>query len=209
MFNEGIIKFKQDLTRDDTILDGSDVENLNRLRNELYNLGLVGVYPPDHPEFAGIGYGNVSQRAGKGTGFLITGSATGKKRTLGPTDYALVQFADLKGNFVQAVGGTKASSESLTHAAIYQTSAPEDVKFIAHVHHKGLWESWEKLGFNTTKEGVEYGTSEMGIEVQRVFKEKQVPGTIIAMLGHRDGLVSWGPGIDVVIEAFKKTLELL
>jgi len=208
LYPEGVIKFTQDLT-DEVIFIPEELEGINRLRRGIYGLGLIGVYPPDHPEFPGIGFGNVSQRVGTGTGFIITGSATGKLRSLGPSDYTLVEHFDIQGNFIMSRGGTPASSESLTHAAVYL--AVPGAKYVAHGHHAGLWEKREDLGFPATSAGVEYGTPEMANEVMRLYQEigSDTESVIVSMAGHRDGLIAWGKDIDELLKLFDIALSRL
>ena len=76
---EGYIKFNCLLSEETSGLSDEDFLLLNKWRNKLYQLGLIGCYPGD------IGYGNISIRSG--TGFIITGSATGCREKLTKNDY--------------------------------------------------------------------------------------------------------------------------
>ncbi|HEX5668085.1 MAG TPA: class II aldolase/adducin family protein, partial [Chitinophagaceae bacterium] len=101
------------------------VAELNLWRDRMYEKRLIGVYPD------GIGFGNISQRW-KGNTFLISGTATGGFTTLNESHYSLVTHYDLGTNSVTCEGRVKASSESLTHAAIYECSATTHA--VIHVH---------------------------------------------------------------------------
>jgi len=63
-----------------------------------------------------------------GNQFVITGSATGEIPELEPGHYVKVNSFNIEDNAVQCVGPLKASSESLTHAAIYSAD-PEQMQW--------------------------------------------------------------------------------
>ncbi len=165
-----------------------EIAELNHWRNKLYDLGLIGVYPN------GIGYGNISLRIGKSNNFLVSGSATGKVPKTDGSHYAKVTGWDFASNVLACEGPVKASSESLTHAAIYEVAA--DVNGIIHVHNKALWgRLMDKLP--TTSKKVEYGTPEMAAEVMRLMasgKTREV--RFIVMGGHEEGVLTFGRTID-------------
>jgi ribulose-5-phosphate 4-epimerase/fuculose-1-phosphate aldolase len=117
-----------------------------------------------------------------------------------------VEHFDILGNYLSSRGGVKASSESLTHAAIYQTVPA--AKYVAHAHHRGLWEKWNELGMLTTSPDAEYGTPEIALQVRDVAEKAHGP-MMIALLGHRDGIITWGPDPDSIISEFKQLLEIL
>src|SRR5690242_18019711 len=98
-------------------------------RQKLFELGLIGV------DASGIGFGNVSIRSGRQ--FYITGSGTGKFSRLTISHYARVIAYDFEKNWLRCVGSVVASSESLTHAAVYE-SDPSTMAVI-HCHDTELW----------------------------------------------------------------------
>src|SRR5690348_14886055 len=102
---------------------------LNAWRNRLFDLGLIGQTPE------GIGYGNMSIRNGKN--FIITGSGTGGLKELDANGFVEVTSYSFMENFVECRGPLLASSESLTHAVIYDTRPLAGAVF--HVHHNELW----------------------------------------------------------------------
>jgi L-ribulose-5-phosphate 4-epimerase len=159
------------------------VAELNLWRERMYEKGLIGVYPD------GIGFGNISQRW-KGNTFLISGTATGGFTTLTESHYSLVTQYDLGTNSVTCEGRVKASSESLTHAAIYECSASTHA--VIHVHHLDLW---NKLIHQapTSSAAVPYGTPEMAHEIKRLFVETTLSTEkIMVMGGHQEGIISFG-----------------
>jgi hypothetical protein len=88
---------------------------LNVYRRKLLDLRLIGVDPN------GIGFGNLSVRDGATDNFYITGSATGGIHELTLADCAKVVACDFERNCVQYEVSVLPSSESLTHAASYES----------------------------------------------------------------------------------------
>ncbi len=182
MNDEGVIKFNCQWTKS-APLDEAWIRDLNVWRDKLYRLGLIGLNED------GIGYGNISIRFRKNQ-FIISGSGTGKFKKLTEEHYALVTDYDVKKNAISSTGSIIASSESLTHAMIYEHAS--DVHAVMHVHH---FKTWKKL-LNTlpaTAENIEYGTPEMAKEITRLFNEQKLSQhKIFAMAGHNEGIVSFG-----------------
>jgi len=88
---------------------------LNAYRRKLLEQRLMGV------DSNGVGFGNLSVRDGRTTSFYITGSATGALAELTPTDWVRVVAYDFEKNWLRYEGAAIPSSESLTHAAIYES----------------------------------------------------------------------------------------
>ena len=164
-------------------LDWEYLSELDKWRTKLYEYGLIGVYEN------GIGYGNISVRFGHNN-FIITGTATGHIRELKPEHYTKVTEYDLSKNTLTTEGPIKASSESLTHAVIYEYD--KNINAVIHVHHLGLW---NKLldKFPTTNKTVEYGTTAMANEIIRLFNQTNLlEQKILVMAGHEEGIVCFG-----------------
>jgi ribulose-5-phosphate 4-epimerase/fuculose-1-phosphate aldolase len=157
---------------------------LNEYRRKLLKLGMVGV------DANGIGFGNLSIRDGATSRFYITGSATGGITLLTPSDYARVIAYDFARNWLQCEGSSVASSESLTHAAVYE-SDPTTCAII-HCHDIKMWSALlHKVP--TTPEKVEYGTPEMAYAVRGLFDNTDVrKKKVFVMTGHKGGLVGFG-----------------
>ncbi len=159
------------------------LKELNTWRNRLYKERLIGVYPD------GIGYGNMSRRFER-SNFLITGTGTGKFQKLNARHYTIVTSFNFSKNRVVCSGPVKASSESLTHAMLYECS--NEINTVFHVHHRDLWSKLKHM-VPTTKSKVEYGTTAMALEIFRLFKETDVAKhKIIIMAGHEDGIITFG-----------------
>lgn len=108
------------------------LKELDALRTELFDAGLIGMRQD------GIGYGNISLRTEKG--FVISATATGGIRELGADGYSLVTEWSLAGNRLSCSGPLPASSEALTHAAVYE--AGRDAKCVIHVHSRPLFDGF-------------------------------------------------------------------
>lgn len=184
--DEGYIKFNCNwIPSNDIPLN--IVAALNAWRDVMYKKGLIGVYPD------GIGFGNISMRC-NGNIFLISGTATGGLSTLTEAHYSLVTNYDLSINSVTCKGPVKASSESLTHALIYECSTATNA--VIHIHNLNLW---NKLMHKvpTSSENIAYGTTEMANEIKRLFDETALSTEkIIVMGGHHEGIISFGKNLD-------------
>lgn len=187
MSETGVVKFACDHVARELALFAGFAE-LNACRRKLLQLRMVGV------DTTGIGFGNLSVRDADGPAFYITGSGTGARPQLELADIARVTAYNFQRNWVRCEGGTVASSESLTHAAVYE-SAP-DVRAVIHCHSARVWEQLIDR-VPTTSPEVEYGTPEMAAEVQRLFRETDVlERKMFVMAGHREGLVAFGESFD-------------
>ncbi|MHA1910836.1 MAG: class II aldolase/adducin family protein [Candidatus Kariarchaeaceae archaeon] len=200
---EGTIKFE--LNHSFVKIDenySSIFQSINRLRTILWEMNLIGVYPPTHSE-ANLGFGNASQRLNKTDSFLITGTQTGSKRVLVEADYSLVEAFELTKGTVNSIGLTKPSSEALTHAAIYSI-APE-VQFVFHMHSLLLWEKTEELNMVTTDEKAQYGSLELVKAIQSVYSQGKTG--LVSLLGHKEGLLIWGEDGEEMIEQVKAAIK--
>ena len=104
---------------------------LNACRRKLLEQRLMGV------DSNGIGFGNLSVRDGASRNFYITGSATGGLPELTPTDCVRVVEYDFARNWLRYEGTAIPSSESLTHAAIYESDP--SISAVIHCHDSALW----------------------------------------------------------------------
>ncbi|MDY6936380.1 MAG: class II aldolase/adducin family protein [Cyanobacteriota bacterium] len=160
------------------------LDDLMQTRDRLYDLGLIGVYE------GGIGFGNISIRLGDSRQFIVSGTQTGHLPHLEPESYTVVTDFSLEQNQLTCCGPVKASSESLTHAAIY-THQP-GVTGIIHVHNPPLWQQLLDR-VPTTRREVPYGTPEMAREMLRLFEEEDLGNVkMLVMAGHEDGAIAFG-----------------
>jgi ribulose-5-phosphate 4-epimerase/fuculose-1-phosphate aldolase len=195
--DEGYIKFDSDWTPGPAA-DSSLTALLERWRRPLFEAGLIG-----HYEELGIGYGNLSVRANAGREFIISGTQTGRVAQTSGQHYARVTDYDIDANRVCSTGPVEASSESLTHAAIYELGPA--INAVVHVHSKSLWQSL--LGrLPTSADGISYGTPEMAHEFERLYRDTDfASGGVAVMAGHEEGIIAFGGTLE---EAARRILVL-
>jgi len=182
MKEEGVIKFHCQWIKSPP-LNATWIKDLSVWRDKLYESGLIGVNEE------GIGYGNISIRFQQNE-FIISGSGTGKFKKLGAEHYALVTDYNVNENTLCSTGPIMASSESLTHAMIYEYGS--DINAVIHIHHLKLWKNLLK-SLPSTHENIEYGTPEMAKEIGRLFNEQNLSQhKLFAMAGHSGGIVCFG-----------------
>ncbi len=209
--DEGYIKFQAQWTQAPPLPLTELLQDIIYWREVLYQQGLIGVYEN------GIGYGNISQRWDFGQGspwelearagqFIISGSATGHLQMLSKEHFTLVINVDIAKNTVWCKGPIIASSESMSHAVVYQ-ECPE-IQGVMHVHHAGLW---EKLlhKIPTTDASAAYGSPEMAYSIidllQKTDLRKQ---KIFVMEGHPEGIFAFGESLEAAGNTLLKLLQV-
>lgn len=189
---EGYIKFQAAWEKGDPA-DPAFLADLIAARKQLFKMGLIGAYPD------GVGYGNISKRRDARGQFAISGTATGHLETLGPEHFSLVVGADIAANRIYCAGPALASSESLTHAAVYQT-CPE-VNAVIHIHDRGLWEQWVNKA-PTTIGSAAYGTPEMAFSIAKLLADPILrEWKFLVMAGHPEGCISFGKNLNEALDA--------
>lgn len=198
MLDEGYIKYESHWTQG-VLPDPFAARRLDEWRQKLYDKGLIGEYVEE-----GIGFGNISIRADAHRQFLITGTQTGHLAMTTEDHYSLITDYDIAGNKVFCTGPLQASSEAMTHAAIYELDPA--IGAVVHVHSRTLWDKLlDKLP--TTDPDVGYGTPEMAEEFRRLYAETAFcENGIAVMAGHDEGLVSFG---NTLAEASERVLALV
>jgi len=187
--DEGVIKY-QAIHQTGDAPTHDLLDTLNQARTDLFDLGLVGVYPD------GIGFGNVSIRHQQGC--IISGTGTGSIRTLSSDSYCYVQNYNLEKNTVYTLGPVNASSESMTHCAIYHADA--SIQSVLHIHHRALWHRLLQIGYPSTPADIAYGTPQMALSMADLVRAKHYPSAIIVMAGHEDGIISYGQSIPLALK---------
>lgn len=184
VIDEGVIKYRQDWLHTGALPAG-DVAALAACRDRLFEAELIG-HDPRHD----VGYGNISARTDDGAGFIISGSQTGHLAHTGPEHYARVTDYDIDANQLRCEGPVAASSEALTHAAIYELDPA--IGAVIHVHNRELWlQLRDRLP--TARAEIGYGTPDMAHEFQRLYRETYLKAHGVAvMAGHADGLIAFG-----------------
>ena len=199
--NEGYIKFQchWDNSQKPQWCGIESFDDFQACRSQLIKENWIGEYTSG--PYQGIGFGNLSLRA-QTSGFSIskppsvpfhiTGSATGGFNNLELNHTPIVTEYHIDKNEVHCLGGTKASSETMSHATIYDT-LPE-VNAILHIHDKILWDkALEKKDLPSTHEEIPYGTPAMAHAIKetlpRAIQDTNLP--IIIMKGHEEGIIAY------------------
>jgi len=187
MKESGYTKFELDWTPTDPP-DSVLAAELADWRRLLYDTGLIGYEPR-----SGVGFGNLSARLRNSDSFVISGTQTGHLQALGREHFAIVTAVDDLANRVVCHGPIAASSESMTHAAIYAVG--RELQAVVHVHSHRLWTALRDE-LPTTDEAVAYGTPAMAAEFLRLYRETDFRHRRVAVMGgHQDGLISTGETI--------------
>ena len=187
MIDEGYIKFNCEWMKSPRS-ENSAISELDKWRRPLFDAGLIGQFPD-----TGVGFGNISMRSDSDALFIISGTQTGHLADLTGNHYAEVMDYDIRDNRISCRGPVKASSESLTHAVIYELHAT--IQAVVHVHSDTLWRELRDR-IPTTNSDVSYGTPEMAEEFRRLYRDTDFASSEIAVMGgHDGGLISIGPDV--------------
>ncbi len=195
--DDGYIKYTSH-RRDGVVPLSAALGELNQARTRLFDLGLVGVYPN------GVGYGNVSIRA-MGDQFVITASATGEARELTAEQFSLVEAFSLETNQVHCVGALHASSESMTHGALY--GARPEVHCVMHIHSRLLFDALQTSGAAATAADIAYGTPAMAQAIVQITLAPTALPALLVMAGHDEGVVAYGTDIGSVLHLIETSLR--
>lgn len=203
VIDDGVIKYDRSNFSYCDHIEAEECVELEYQRKKLYHENLIGECPVHK-----VGFGNISLKydlqkyhTTPNPQFIITGTQTGKFSELTNTQYTRVIDFDIENLKLHSMGALEASSEALTHAAIYLSNPL--IGGIVHVHSKSIWEGIIKNTNFTTSKEIPYGTKEMAHAVM-AFSKKHHTG-YFAMEGHEDGVVAFAP---TITEATKITLEL-
>ncbi|MFH0894604.1 MAG: class II aldolase/adducin family protein [Bacteroidota bacterium] len=178
MISEGIIKYNCIFTQADFVVNDEILFRFNDCRKVLSERKWIGEYAE------GLGFGNISIRTEKG--FFITGSGTGGFTVLTKEHIAWVTKCDVDSNTVWCKGPLQASSESMTHSALY--AMDPEIKAVIHIHDLKLWDNLAGK-VPETSEKIEYETPEMAHEMERLYVQTNVKNEkIIRMAGHSEGI---------------------
>jgi hypothetical protein len=187
--SEGVIQYQLHY-RPGNLPADADYAGLYRWFGRCRRLGLIG---QDPALYGGFAYGNISVRAVRG--FVISGTQTGGRESLGPLDLAWVEVFDAERNQLSATGPARPSSEAMTHGQIYQV-LPE-ARAVIHVHSATIWHRARQLGLPSTAADAGYGTPQMAAEVTRLLSSG--PGIhdgAFVMGGHEDGVAVYASDMD-------------
>ena len=191
--DEGYIKYNCFWDKSEIEVAESVLRELNEIRSKLIHLGMIGKIPD------GPGFGNISVRKTNNE-FYITGTNTGHVPTLKPRHLSFVNKVSIQKNEVWCKGLSQASSESLSHAVIYEDLAW--VNAVIHVHHKPIWQqNLNKLP--TTIINIAYGTVELANDITQKLKTTS-DAKVLILGGHEDGLISYGTNLSLAFDSVLK-----
>lgn len=199
--DDGVIKYRSQRVAGTFALP-TQWQQLNAARTALFDLGLIGITAQ------GVGFGNLSLRT-QDNQFLITGSATGAQRQLAAQQYCLVESFSVSDNTVQCRGALEASSESMTHGAIYQANPL--VRCVVHGHSRVLFDALLQANPLSTPADVPYGTPALAQAVTHLVQGQTALPVLFVMAGHDEGVVAYGADIasatGLMVETFQKVLS--
>ena len=208
---EGVIKYQlshQHIAVEEHI----SIVELNAWRTLFFKLQLIGQVAE---RYDGYGFGNISQRLSSAsltdTPFIISGTQTGDIAILSRHHYCVVLKADPVRNSVKSAGKTRPSSESLTHACIYQQN--QKIQAVIHIHSPEIWINSHQLELPCTAANIRYGTPEMAGEVKKLFAATPFQNTgVFSLLGHQDGIIAFSDSIEkaalLLIKIFSKAIAI-
>lgn len=194
VIDDGVIKYDRSNFSQCGALLESEYQDLEYWRKKLYQMNLIGEYPE-----AQVGFGNMSVLRDYSLvypsthpQFIITGTQTGKYADLNGLQYTRVldyKIDDLK---IHMMGAIEASSEALTHAAIYD--ANPNIKAVFHIHSNEIWLKMIEDKSDFTKQEIPYGTVEMAHATQECIRGKDAG--VFCMHGHEDGIVIYARSLE-------------
>jgi L-ribulose-5-phosphate 4-epimerase len=194
MHDDGVIKYACHW-RPGPDPDSPQLPALMEWRDRLWAAHQIGVYPD------GVGYGNISVRLSPRS-FLVSGTQTGYLAQTRPCHYTRVDAWDIDRNELHCRGPIQASSESLTHAALYDYAG--DIQAIIHVHNRQLWQS-QQHHLPTTAASVPYGTPAMAHEMWRLMEGANLAQQrILIMAGHEEGVLTFGPSLEAAAQVLER-----
>ncbi len=186
MYDEGYIKYQYDWI-EAPARGWHKIRALSEWRQLMFEAGLIGAYDGE------IGFGNISIRDTPAKEFIITGATTGNLKNLGPEHFTRVIDYDFGANHLTCKGPIRASSESLTHAAVYEASRA--INAVIHIHNADMWHKYKDV-LPTTSPEIPYGTPDMAFEVNRLVRESVRPAKqLIIMGGHEEGVLAYGDSL--------------
>jgi len=182
---EGVIKF----TLDHEVGEAPPAQLTAPLRAWFQILRSLELLGRRSDRYEGFAYGNLSHRTGEG--LLVTCTQTSGRRQLETGDFTLVSAWSLAEYRLHSIGPCSPSSETLTHAMVYD-EVPE-AHWVFHVHSPEIWQAAPELGMPVTDPGAEYGTPAMARAVAGALEDMGRPTQgVLSMGGHEDGILAWG-----------------
>lgn len=194
---EGVIQYSCQLQQKELNWPEPMLKELNFWRHKMQVAGWIG---QDPQRYQGLGFGNLSLRQPtqeQTNAFIITASQTGHRNWLDSKAWPRVLTADIARNQITVEGEQLPSSEALSHAALYQ--ANPEIQAVIHGHAPELWKLAATHSLATTAEDIPYGSPAMA---QALAEQADQPSGLVVMLGHQDGILSWGRNLAEAAKGF-------
>jgi ribulose-5-phosphate 4-epimerase/fuculose-1-phosphate aldolase len=192
--DDGIIKYDRTNFSQCGPLLALEYTALEYWRKKLFKLNLIGEYQESK-----IGFGNLSMIydysdvfQGSRPQFIISGTQTGKYPELDGRYYTRILDYIIRDLKITMQGPIEASSEALTHAAIYEKNPI--IKSVFHIHSPVLWKMMIEKNLPFTSANIPYGTYEMAQATQQCIADTS--SGVFCMHGHTDGIVSYGTSLE-------------
>ena len=205
VIDDGVIKYDRSNFTQSRPIDSIEYRDLEYWRKKLFLLNLIGEYEEEQ-----VGFGNMSQifdyshfSHSPVPQFVITGSQTGKYAELDGRHYTRVLNYNIDHLKIWTMGAIEASSEALTHAAIYAHN--KNIKAIFHIHSEKIWQGMIDDKTDSTAKTIPYGTVEMARATEKCVGKKDSGS--FTMLGHTDGVIIYGKNLAEVGELTLKLYE--
>ena len=197
--DEGYVKFQSRL-QEASSPSALELKEIVPWRERLFQLKLIGEYSN------GVGFGNISVRVDSSREFIISGTGTGGMASLTSDYYTRVVDCDIDKNRVVCSGKVHASSESMTHAAVYGCDA--SINAAIHVHSKRHWNDLTGR-LPTSAPSAKYGTPEMAREIARLYRDTDFRKEgVMIMGGHEEGMLSFGSTLSEAGERLLRALAM-
>lgn len=201
---EAVIQFQCNLRPPgDEAAHAAAARTLGTLLEQARALGIVGRDPGRNPRYDGLAFGNVSTGTGAEAGFWVSATQTADLAVLEPDMAVRVEAWSIDANRVDARGRRMPSSETLSHAAIFEARGSRPTT-VVHGHAPRLWALADALELPVTDPAAANGT----IAIARAVRALAIDEAgLIVMGGHRDGVLAYADSGPRAIAAIRDALE--
>jgi hypothetical protein len=193
MTDEGYIKYQAHWDKKPIEIPDDVLSEINHYRSLLMEMGMMGKIKD------GSSFGNISVREQENR-FYISGSDTGMLKHLCPEHMTMVTLCQPTKNQITFRGTLAASSESMSHALVYETNAASNA--VIHVHHAYLWKKYCHI-LPTTPANIAYGTPDMALAIETLIQNNPLE-QIIILGGHTDGIIGYGADLKSAFSAINE-----
>jgi ribulose-5-phosphate 4-epimerase/fuculose-1-phosphate aldolase len=105
-----------------------------------------------------------------------------------------VKSFDIAGNSIVSRGLIQASSESMTHGAVYR--AGRGVNCVIHIHSKKIFDGMLQDDYPFTPKALAFGTPEIALAIGKCVEKIGSDEDKIVLAGHDGGIIAYGANIE-------------